>query len=113
MTQDISSAGHDAPAEGAADLPPPTGQSPQPAEEAGGDTREQRIRARAYALWEAEGRPAGRETEHWRAAEQDLSSERDAIAETTGYVPQPQEAPTEHLPTIAETEPGPPRKTGR
>ena len=27
---------------------------------------EQRVRDRAYALWESEGRPAGRDAEHWR-----------------------------------------------
>ena len=30
---------------------------------------EQRVRDRAYALWESEGRPAGRDAEHWRLSE--------------------------------------------
>jgi Protein of unknown function (DUF2934) len=30
---------------------------------------EQRVRERAYALWEREGRPSGRDAEHWRASE--------------------------------------------
>lgn len=30
---------------------------------------EQRVRDRAYALWESEGRPLGRDTEHWRMSE--------------------------------------------
>jgi DUF2934 family protein len=30
---------------------------------------EQRVRERAYALWEREGRPFGRDVEHWRASE--------------------------------------------
>jgi hypothetical protein len=30
--------------------------------------REQLIQARAYALWEAEGCPHGREEQHWRQA---------------------------------------------
>ena len=30
--------------------------------------RETRIRKRAYEIWEAEGRPNGREREHWERA---------------------------------------------
>lgn len=30
------------------------------------------IRARAYEIWEREGRPAGREHEHWQQAELEL-----------------------------------------
>jgi hypothetical protein len=29
------------------------------------------VRARAYALWESEGRPIGRDAEHWRLSEQE------------------------------------------
>lgn len=32
-----------------------------------------RIRRRAYELWEAEGRPQGREAEHWSRAERELA----------------------------------------
>ena len=31
-------------------------------------TNETAVRTRAYEIWEAEGRPAGRETEHWLKA---------------------------------------------
>ena len=31
---------------------------------------EQRVRERAYALWEREGRPFGRDAEHWRVSEE-------------------------------------------
>ena len=37
-------------------------------------TREQAIRERAYAIWEEEGRPGGRDLDHWRRAEQEISS---------------------------------------
>jgi hypothetical protein len=38
-------------------------------------TLETRIRERAYAIWEHEGRPEGREREHWeRAAREILAS---------------------------------------
>jgi hypothetical protein len=39
--------------------------------------REERIRQRAYAIWESEGRPADREDEHWRRAEEELRREEE------------------------------------
>lgn len=33
---------------------------------------EEEIRRRAYAIWEAEGRPQGRELAHWAAAQLEL-----------------------------------------
>jgi Protein of unknown function (DUF2934) len=36
---------------------------------------EERIRTRAYELWEAEGRPGGREVEHWLQAAQEVAAE--------------------------------------
>lgn len=32
------------------------------------DDRDQRVRKRAYQLWEQDGRPAGRELDHWDKA---------------------------------------------
>jgi hypothetical protein len=32
------------------------------------DAREERIKAKAHALWEAEGKPEGRDREHWEQA---------------------------------------------
>ena len=32
------------------------------------DAREERIRAKAHDLWEADGRPEGRDREHWEQA---------------------------------------------
>ena len=37
------------------------------------ESRVQLVRERAYALWESEGRPAGREVEHWLRAEAELA----------------------------------------
>src|SRR5829696_5746272 len=34
--------------------------------------KEQRIRVRAYAIWEGEGRHEGRAEEHWRQAEREI-----------------------------------------
>jgi hypothetical protein len=33
-----------------------------------------KLRARAYAIWEAEGRPSGREQEHWDQARREILS---------------------------------------
>ena len=38
---------------------------------------EARIRDRAYALWEAAGRPDGHDKEFWSTAERDLANEAD------------------------------------
>jgi hypothetical protein len=35
----------------------------------------ERIRLRAYHIWEQEGRPHGRDAEHWREAERQLEVE--------------------------------------
>ncbi|WP_214475574.1 DUF2934 domain-containing protein [Mesorhizobium sp. dw_380] len=39
------------------------------------DTREERIKRRAYEIWEREGRPTGREQEHWDQAVQEIEAE--------------------------------------
>ncbi len=36
------------------------------------DSIENMIRERAYYLWEGEGKPHGRETEHWQRAQADI-----------------------------------------
>jgi hypothetical protein len=38
----------------------------------GGQPREQAIRERAYQIWEAEGRPDGKELGHWLRAEAEV-----------------------------------------
>lgn len=37
-------------------------------------SREQIVRDVAYAIWEAEGKPQGRDVEHWRLAEQRVAA---------------------------------------
>lgn len=56
---------------------------------------EDQIRARAQALWEAEGRPEGRELAHWEQAARELAAE-----ETTRPA-----APSEHGEIVAPTPP--------
>jgi hypothetical protein len=38
------------------------------------------VRTRAYALWESEGRPFGRDLEHWRMSEDAMRAEIAAAA---------------------------------
>jgi Protein of unknown function (DUF2934) len=40
--------------------------------------REQAIRERAYEIWEEEGRPDGKDLDHWRRAELEISSADEA-----------------------------------
>lgn len=42
------------------------------------DEREQKIRERAYKIWQDEGQPEGREHDHWSRAEQEHGSGDDA-----------------------------------
>ncbi|MDM0085553.1 DUF2934 domain-containing protein [Variovorax sp. J31P179] len=44
----------------------------------GGDDRQARIRAAAYAAWERRGRPAGHELEDWLEAERSLDPNANA-----------------------------------
>ncbi|WP_245482810.1 DUF2934 domain-containing protein, partial [Mesorhizobium sp. M7A.F.Ca.ET.027.03.2.1] len=39
------------------------------------DSREEKIKRRAHEIWEQEGRPAGREQEHWDQAVQEIEAE--------------------------------------
>jgi Protein of unknown function (DUF2934) len=45
---------------------------------------DERIRARAYAIWEAEGRPDGADLDHWRRAILELQTEEANDAEMAG-----------------------------
>jgi hypothetical protein len=47
------------------------------------DDREERIRARAHAIWEYEGQPDGRDAEHWSKAEREIDDEDLLQAEST------------------------------
>ena len=52
--------------------------------------QEERIRERAHALWEAEGRPEGREADHWREAERQTMLE-EGLGEPQADRPEPPE----------------------
>ena len=53
------------------------------------------VRARAYALWESEGRPAGRDAEHWRLSEEETRhalAKAEAAAEAAAKPAKPKAA---------------------
>jgi hypothetical protein len=54
---------------------------------------EDRVRERAYHLWEDAGRPDGRDDEFWHAARELIEAE--AAAEPAEPAPTPVEAPAE------------------
>ena len=43
------------------------------------------FRERAYKIWEENGRPDGREIEHWLQAERDLSRDRGQAPDITAF----------------------------
>lgn len=45
---------------------------------------EERIRRRAHEIWEREGRPQGRENEHWNQARLELADEEGSRSGTGG-----------------------------
>lgn len=51
--------------------------------------REQRVRERAYRLWEADGKPHGRDVEYWQRAREQIAMEDSA---GSGQLPNPQSA---------------------
>jgi hypothetical protein len=59
--------------------------------------KEARIRERAYEIWVSEGRPHGRDAEHWQKAEAEIAAESGAAADhaAAGSKPgsEPQSAP--------------------
>jgi len=46
--------------------------------------REERIRQRAYAIWQSEGHGHGREEEHWHRAEREIAAEEAAPNKAPG-----------------------------
>lgn len=60
------------------------------------DDLEQRIRERAYHLWEADGRPHGRDVEYWERARELIGMEDNP---TAGQLPNPMTVPDRTGPT--------------
>lgn len=66
------------------------------------DDRRDRIRRRAYALWEREGRPEGRAAEHWARAEWEIDAEAPAPPRPEPAAGPPTGAPELNLSATAE-----------
>jgi hypothetical protein len=49
------------------------------------DSREERIRTRAHALWEADGKPEGRDRAHWEQAAKLVDEEERADARARAH----------------------------
>lgn len=73
--------------------------------------KETRIRDRAYEIWVREGRPQGRQDEHWRQAEAEIAAETAAAGHPAagGLKPKSESAPAEGQPPAGE----PPRRSRR
>jgi hypothetical protein len=56
--------------------------------------KEARIRERAHEIWVSEGRPHGRDAEHWQKAEAEIAAESGAVADRAAAGSKPRtEAP--------------------
>ncbi|MFZ4407144.1 MAG: DUF2934 domain-containing protein [Paracraurococcus sp.] len=62
---------------------------------------QQRIRERAYTLWEQEGRPEGRAAAHWALARHQVAAAEAALDEE-GAESFPASDPPAHVPIIGE-----------
>jgi hypothetical protein len=60
--------------------------------------RDQRIRERAYEIWESEGKPHGRDDDHWRRAEADVEKEAVHAGSPGGGSSREEPHPTEGQP---------------
>ncbi len=70
---------------------------------------ESRIRLRAYAIWEREGRPEGRHIEHWFLAQREIEQETAQTSTAAGIsggespAEQEQQAPSSPHPAIFQS----------
>lgn len=72
------------------------------------DDKEERIRRRAHAIWESEGRPFGEEERHWEQARREIEevlpsqSTGSSEGEGTGTIVAPATAPHGRAPAKPE-----------
>jgi hypothetical protein len=77
------------------------------------EPREERIRERAYEIWEREGKPHGRDAEHWRQAASEIDAEVAASAgagEPPASAPARTVTPTRRSRAVPRREPGEKRR---
>jgi hypothetical protein len=78
--------------------------------------KQRRIRERAYEIWQREGRPHGRDAQHWQRAEAEIETESQARSEpeTVGAGGAPLRSRRAAKPSrSAEAAPSSKRPTGR
>ncbi|WGF89896.1 DUF2934 domain-containing protein [Marinivivus vitaminiproducens] len=79
------------------------------------DSRQERIRKRAYELWQTEGCPPGKEVEHWFRAEAEIAALEDTVFPTLDD-PAARSAPdpddTDNAPVMGEETPDEAAKAG-
>lgn len=71
--------------------------------------QQRRIRERAYEIWEREGRPEGRDREHWQQAAAEIAAAERAAG--ASLAPEAPPTPTPAAPT-RRSRPVPRRATG-
>lgn len=64
---------------------------------------ESRIRARAHALWEEQGRPAGKELEHWDTARSEILQEDETPQKPAARTTARGKSKTAALDTVIDT----------
>lgn len=68
--------------------------------------RETRIRERAHELWESEGRPEGRERDHWERAAREVDGEGSQDSSDRGALNNREEIPTASVGSASGLQPG-------
>jgi hypothetical protein len=63
--------------------------------------RDEHIRRRAHEIWESEGRPHGREAEHWRQAESEVDADLPGAAKGAEAGAEPDVVPSPVQPNTA------------
>ncbi|KPF66278.1 hypothetical protein IP69_15555 [Bosea sp. AAP35] len=70
-------------------------------------SREQTVRDVAYAIWEAEGKPQGRDSEHWMQAEERVAASLNGDKPAKAKAPAKAKPSAEAEPTVVEAKPMP------
>ncbi|TWS97336.1 DUF2934 domain-containing protein [Reyranella sp. CPCC 100927] len=75
--------------------------------------REERIRQRAHEIWEMEGRPDGRDQEHWERAHREIDAKQGETPSGQANEPRSPDDPTAGKPQPRQTAPASPSRAKR
>lgn len=67
--------------------------------------RNERIRQRAHEIWESEGRPEGRDAEHWSRAEQEIDEQMGQAGSASADADELMEARPDQIDAVAAAKP--------